>query len=132
MINKMTRKIYFEELSEICERASDQERKAVQAERLSVKLKQMEYLRNHIGEEFEGVISGITNFGMFIELSNILAEGLVKLRDMDDDFYFHDEKNYALLGQRKGKKYRLGDKVKVQIIRIDEEKRGIDFLLLND
>ena len=127
------KQVYDEKgLNEICERASDQERKAVTAERISVKLKQMEYLRNHIGEEFEGVISGITNFGMFIELSNILAEGLVKLRDMDDDFYFHDEKNYALLGQRTGKKYRLGDKVKVQIIRIDEEKRGIDFLLLND
>lgn len=130
---KNGRQVYDENrLNEICERASDQERKAVTAERISVKLKQMEYLRNHIGEEFEGVISGITNFGMFIELSDILAEGLVKLRDMDDDFYFHDEKNYALLGQRNGKKYRLGDKVRVQIIRIDEEKRGIDFLLLND
>jgi ribonuclease R len=120
------------ELNEICERSSDQERKAVTAERLSVKLKQMEYLRNHIGDEFEGVISGITNFGMFVELSNILAEGLVKLRDMDDDFYFYDEKNYALLGKRTGKKYRLGDKVSVRVIRIDEEKRGIDFLLLNN
>ncbi len=120
------------ELNEICERSSDQERKAVTAERISVKLKQMEYLRNHIGDEFEGVISGITNFGMFVELSNILAEGLVKLRDMDDDFYFYDEKNYALLGKRTGKKYRLGDKVNVRVIRIDEEKRGIDFLLLNN
>jgi ribonuclease R len=120
------------ELNEICERSSDQERKAVTAERISVKLKQMEYLRNHIGDEFEGVISGITNFGMFVELSNILAEGLVKLRDMDDDFYFYDEKNYALLGKRTGKKYRLGDKVSVRVIRIDEEKRGIDFLLLNN
>ena len=69
---------------------------------------------------------------MFVELSNILAEGLVKLRDMDDDFYFYDEKNYALLGKRTGKKYRLGDKVSVRVIRIDEEKRGIDFLLLNN
>jgi ribonuclease R len=92
----------------------------------------MEYLRNHIGEEFEGIISGITNFGMFVELSNILAEGLVKLRDMDDDFYFYDEKNYALIGKRTGKKYRLGDKVSVRVIRIVEEKRGIDFLLLNN
>ena len=92
----------------------------------------MEYLRNHIGEEFDGVISGITNFGMFVELSNLLSEGLVKLRDMDDDFYFYDEKNYALLGKQSGKKYRLGDKVNVRVIRIDEEKRGIDFLLLNN
>jgi ribonuclease R len=120
------------ELNDICERSSDQERKAVTAERISVKLKQMEYLRNHIGEEFEGIISGITNFGMFVELSNILAEGLVKLRDMDDDFYFYDEKNYALIGKRTGKKYRLGDKVSVRVIRIVEEKRGIDFLLLNN
>ncbi len=124
------RKLFnYHQLEEYCDHASAQERSAVNAERLSVKLKQMEFLRNKLGEEFVAVISGVTNFGLFVELEDTLAEGLVSIRDMDDDFYIFDEKNYTLYGKRKGKKYRLGDKVNVKLIRIDEDKREIDFIL---
>ncbi len=118
------------QLNEICEHTSAQERVAVDAERLSVKLKQMEFLKEKLGSDFEGIISGVTNFGLFIELSDTLAEGLVSMRDMDDDYYEFDEKNYSLVGRRNKRTFRLGDKVTVKLIRVDEEKREIDFLIV--
>ena len=127
---KTEKNLSLEELEEICNHASAQERNAVNAERLSVKLKQIEYLKVKVGEEFHGVVSGITHFGIFIELSQNLAEGLIRMRDMDDDYYIFDEKNYAILGRRTGKRIRLGDKINVKLIRVDEEKRELDFTLL--
>jgi ribonuclease R len=117
-------------LRNIADHSSFQERNAVNAERQSVKIKQAEYLSSKLGDEFNGVISGVNNFGLFVELSETLAEGLVRIRDLEDDFYIYDEKNYALIGKYKAKKYRIGDKVKVQLIRVDKNKREIDFLLL--
>ncbi len=119
-------------LDDYAVQASERERIAVKAERVSVKLKQMEYLKNHLGEVFCGVISGVTNFGIFVQLTENLADGMIRLRDMEDDFYIYDEKNYLLKGKSTGKRYRLGDKVKVQLIRIDEERREINFLLSED
>ncbi|MGE5362952.1 MAG: ribonuclease R [Bacteroidota bacterium] len=116
-----------DELEEICEHTSATERNAVNAERLSVKLKQLEFLRDHLGEDFHGIVSGITSFGMFIELTDSLAEGLIRLRDMDDDYYYYDEKNYSLTGKITKKRYRLGDKIVVKLIRVDEDRREIDF-----
>jgi len=121
-----------EELEEICDHASAQERNAVNAERLSVKLKQIEYLKGKLGQEFHGVVSGITHFGIFIELSQNLAEGLIRLRDMDDDYYIFDEKNYSVTGKRNGRRIRLGDKVNVKLVGIDEEKKTIDFILMDE
>jgi len=118
-------------LESICEHSSAQERNAVNAERLSVKLKQMEYLKNKIGQEFTAVISGITNFGIFVELRETLSEGLIRLRDIKDDYYLFDEKQYAIVGRESGNRYRLGDKIDVKLIRVDESKREIDFALLN-
>lgn len=118
-------------LENICEHSSTQERNAVEAERLSIKIKQLEYLKDMVGEEFNGVISGITHFGMFVGLSHNLAEGLVRLSDMNDDFYIWEEKQYRLIGKHTEKVYRLGDKVKVQLIRVDEDKREIDFLIVD-
>lgn len=129
--NKLEKKYTAEELEEICEHASAQERNAINAERLSVKLKQIEYLKSKVGKEFHGVVSGITNFGIFIELSQNLAEGLIRFRDMEDDYYVFDEKNYSITGRRTGKRIRLGDKVNVKLIRVDEEKREIDFILID-
>lgn len=129
---KLEKNLSLEELEEICDHASAQERNAVNAERLSVKLKQIEYLKGKVGEDFHGVVSGITHFGIFIELSHTLAEGLIRLRDMNDDYYVFDEKNYSILGKRTGRKIRLGDKVNVKLIRVDQEKREIDFVLLPD
>ena len=130
--NNLENNLSLEELEEICNHSSAQERNAVNAERLSVKLKQIEYLKGKVGEEFHGVVSGITHFGIFIELSQTLSEGLIRLRDMQDDFYVYDEKNYSINGKRTGRRIRLGDKVNVKLIRVDEEKREIDFILLED
>lgn len=118
------------QLEEICENISASERNAVEAERFSVKQKQIEYLKNHQGSEFSAIISGITNFGIFVKITDILAEGLIKLRDLDDDYYIHDEKNYAIIGKRTKKQYRLGDKIQVKLIRIDEERSELDFIIL--
>ena len=130
--SNIEKNLSLEELEEICNHSSAQERNAVNAERMSVKLKQIEYLKGKVGEEFHGVVSGITHFGIFIELSQTLSEGLIKLRDMHDDFYVYDEKNYAINGKRTGRRIRLGDKVNVKLVRVDEEKREIDFILLED
>jgi ribonuclease R len=118
------------ELFEICDHASAQERNAVSAERLSIKLKQMEFLKDKLGNDYEGIISGVTNFGLFIEVTENLAEGLVRMRDLDDDYYEFDEKNYSLVGRRNNRAFRLGDKVTVKLIRVDEEKREVDFLIV--
>lgn len=128
----LEKNLSVEELEEICDHASAQERNAINAERQSVKLKQIEYLKGKVGENFHGVVSGITHFGIFIELSQSLAEGLIRLRDMDDDYYIFDEKNYSITGKRYGRRIRLGDKVNVKLIGVDEEKREIDFILLDE
>lgn len=119
------------ELENICDHISSQERKAINAERLSVKLKQIEYLQNKIGEKFSGIISGITNFGFFVELNETLAEGLVRLSSIENDYYILDEKNHCLIGRDTGKRYRLGDKVYVKLVRADREKRIVDFSITN-
>ncbi|MGE5410595.1 MAG: ribonuclease R [Clostridiales bacterium] len=129
--NRGTNFYTYHELEEMCEHTSATERSAVSAERLSVKLKQTEFLQNHVGEDFHGVISGITNFGIFVELTQSLAEGLVRLKDMEDDYYIYDEKKYSLFGRRNHKVYRLGDKINVRLIRVDLEKREIDFIIID-
>jgi ribonuclease R len=103
------------------------ERRAIEAERESVKVKQVEYMARHLGDELEGIISGVTNFGLFVEINDLLIEGLVRMRDLGDDYYVYDEKNYALTGRRTRKRYRLGDKIAVQVMRVDIEDREIDF-----
>ncbi|MHB1687106.1 MAG: ribonuclease R [Ignavibacteriaceae bacterium] len=118
------------QLEEISEHISTCERNAVDAERLSVKMKQIEYLQNHIGDEFDALISGITHFGIFVKISEILAEGLIRLRDMEGDFYVYDEKKYALIGRATKKQFRLGDKIKVRLVRADMEKSELDFIIL--
>jgi len=119
----------IKKLEEICEHSSLMERSAVSAERLSIKLKQIEYLKNKIGETFNGIISGITNFGIFVEISSNLAEGLIHLRELDDDFYELDEKSYSIVGSKNKKQYRLGDKIIVKLKSVNEAKREIDFIL---
>jgi ribonuclease R len=130
--NNKSGQIYsLEKLEEICENISASERNAVEAERFSIKQKQIEYLQNHLGNEFSAIISGITNFGIFVKITDILAEGLVRLRDLDDDYYIYDEKKYAIIGKRTKKQYRLGDKIHVKLIRIDEERSELDFIILD-
>lgn len=124
------KKFGWKKLEELCEHSSLMERNAISAERLSIKLKQIEYLKNKVGETFNGVISGITHFGIFIELSDSLAEGLIHLRDLEDDYYELDEKSYSIVGSTNEKQFRLGDKLKVKIKSVNEEKREINFTLL--
>jgi ribonuclease R len=106
------------------------EKLAEDAERASIKYKQVEFLQDRIGEDFEGIISGVMEWGVFVELTDSKCEGLVHIRDLDDDFYIYDERNYCIIGQSKGKKYQLGDPVRVKLIRADLEKKQIDFLML--
>ena len=118
------------ELDEISDHISICERNAVDAERLSVKLKQIEYLSGHLGEEFSAIISGLTHFGIFVKIIDILAEGLIRLRDLEGDFYVYDEKKYALIGRATKKQFRLGDHVQVKLVRVDLEKTELDFIIV--
>jgi ribonuclease R len=109
---------------------SQMEKRAADAERASVKYKQAEYLLNQIGSEYLGIISGVTEWGMYVEIEENKCEGMIRLRDLTDDFYALDEKNYAIIGQRKKKKYQLGDEVQVKVKNVDLTKRQIDFTLV--
>ncbi len=117
-----------ERLDTELEHCSKRERTAVDAERESVKLKQVEYAQEHVGETFDGVVTGVTNFGVFVELSALLVEGLVHVREMDDDYYEYDESTFALVGERSGTRYQVGNPVEVQLAGVDVDKREIDLL----
>jgi ribonuclease R len=121
-----------EEYEEKCKHSSDMERKAMEAERASVKYKQAEYLMDRIGEEFDGLISGVSKWGIFVELTESKCEGMVSLRLMNDDFYYLDEENYRIIGQRWGKIYRLGDKIRIKVKKIDLQKKQMDFDLVRN
>jgi ribonuclease R len=121
-----------EELAARCEHCSEQERNAEEAERESVKLKQVEYVQEHVGDVFEGVVSGVTKFGVFVELTELLVEGLVHVRDMDDDYYVYDESTYTMRGENTGKSYRPGDSVTVEVVGADIDSREIDLLFVDD
>ena len=112
--------------------ASQMEKKAADAERASVKYKQAEFLENNVGNIYTGIISGVTEWGMYVEIIENKCEGMVRLRDITDDFYVLDEKNYCIIGQRKKKKYQLGDDVKIKVKKVDLSKRQIDFTLITE
>lgn len=115
-------------LSDICKVSSEAERRAVEAERESVKVKQVQFMRDHIGDEFEGTIAGVTSFGMFVEVDDLLVEGLVHVREMDD-YYEFVQGQFQLKGRRSGKVYQLGGRVKVKVLRVNMERHEIDFAL---
>lgn len=114
----------------MCAQSTEREIAAMEAERDSIKLKQVEYMASHVGEAFEGIISGINDWGMFIEESGTMAEGLVRTRSMRDDFYELAEHGFRLTGTRTGKAYSLGDKVRMRLARVDIEQKTIDWELL--
>jgi ribonuclease R len=117
-------------LPEICDQSSEMERVAMEAERASVKVMQVEYMKRHVGDTFHAIISGVTNFGLFVEITDLLVEGLIHVRDMEGDFYVYDEKQYSLTGRKSKKRYRLGDKIEIRVVRVDTEEREIDFSLV--
>jgi len=116
----------------LCKHSSDMEQRAVQAERASVKYKQAEYLSDKIGFPFEGVISGVTDWGFFVELIENKCEGLVHIRTLLDDFYFFDEDNFCIIGKTTGRKYVLGDKVKVAVTGVNISKKQVDMELYQE
>jgi len=120
---------YYEKL---CQHCSQMEKKAADAERASVKYKQAEFLKDQIGVVYTGIISGVTEWGMYVEIIENKCEGMIRLREISDDFYTLDEKNYAIIGQRKRKVYRLGDEVKIRVKNVDLTKKQIDFSLVQD
>jgi ribonuclease R len=116
-----------EEYDKKCRHSSDMEKRASDAERASIKYKQVEYLGERIGKTFSGVITGVTEWGVYVEILENKCEGMIRLRDMADDYYHFDEKNYCIRGTRTGNVYRLGDKVTINVKKTDLEKRTIDF-----
>jgi len=113
---------------EMCKHCSEMEYRAVQAERASDKYKEVEYMRDHLGEVFMASISGITEWGVYAELEETKIEGMISMRDLDDDFYMFDEQNYCLVGHYSKKKYQLGDKIEVKIARANLERKQLDFI----
>jgi len=119
-------------LEELCKHSSDMEQLAANAERASIKYKQVEYMGDHMGEVYKGVISGVTEWGLYVELTDSMCEGLVPVRDLADDYYDFDESNYCLVGRRRGTRYRLGDNVTVKVARASLEKKQLDFVLVDE
>jgi ribonuclease R len=117
-------------LPAIARQSSDMERLAMEAERAAVKVVQVEYMKRHIGDEFAAVVSGVVRFGIFVELTDTLVQGMVHVRDLDDDYYVYEEKRYALVGRHNGRQYRLGDPVHVKVLRVNPEERQIDFAMV--
>lgn len=126
------RSVNLEKLEDKCKHSSEMEQLAATAERSSIKYKQVEYMADRLGEVFSGVISGVTEWGLYVELDDNKCEGLVPMRDLADDYYDFDEKNYCLVGRRHNNRYRLGDMVTVQVARADINKRMLDFVLVED
>lgn len=112
-----------------CEHSSNMEQVASNAERASIKYKQVEFMADKIGQVFDGVISGITEWGVYVELVENKCEGMIPIRDLDDDYYVMDEKNYCLVGRRFNKKYQLGDELSVKVAKANLDKKQLDFVL---
>ncbi len=126
------RSVNLQKLEDQCKHSSEMEQLAATAERSSIKYKQVEYMQEHIGDKFSGIISGVTEWGLYVELNDNLCEGLVPMRDLADDYYDFDEKNHCLVGRRHNHRYRLGDNVDIRVARADLEKKQLDFVLLDD
>ena len=118
-----------EKYEELCEHCSDMEQVAQQAERDSIKYKMVEFMIDKVGEEYDAHISGIQSYGIYCEIDENHCEGMVPMRDLDDDYYDFDEKNYCLVGRRHHHKYQLGDAIRIKVARANMEKRQLDFAL---
>ena len=111
-------------------KSSQREMEAVSAERDSIKFKQVEYLMNRIGETFSGVITGVTDWGIYVQESTTLADGMVRLATIKSDFFEHEASKYRIKGQKTGKTYQLGDAVTVKLVNADKDARQLDFELI--
>jgi len=113
-----------------CEHSSEREKRAADAERASIKYKQVEYMTMAEDREYDGLISGVTEWGVYVEIVDTKVEGMVRMSDLDDDYYEYDEKKYRIVGRKTGKVYRLGDRVTVRIKKTDIDRRLIDLVFV--
>jgi len=120
------------EWEEKCKHCSNREQLAANAERASIKYKQVEFIGEKLGQTFEGVISGVTDGGLFVELVENKCEGMIPIRELSNDYYIFDDKNYCLEGRNTGRKFQLGDEITVKVIRANLEKKQLDFALVNN
>ncbi len=123
------RSVSEQKYEDLCEHSSAMEQVAANAERASVKYKQVEFMSERLGQVYDGVISGVTEWGLYVELNENKCEGMIPIRDLDDDYYEFDEKNYCLRGRRKRRTYSLGDAITVKVARANLEKKQLDFAL---
>lgn len=119
----------FYPLEQVALQASERERASVDAERMAVDLKKIRFMGQHIGKKFFGTVSGVTGFGFFVELSDVLVEGLVPLSALNDDYYVYDEKHHVLRGESTRKTYRIGDRLEILVVRVDTERLRVEFAL---
>ncbi len=115
-----------------CKHLSDMERRAMEAEWASVKYKQVEFMQDKVGEEFDGVITGVTEWGIYVEIVENKCEGMVAMRDLTDDFYEFDEENFRITGRKTRKEYRLGDKTRILVARADLSRKQLDFVMADE
>ena len=126
------RTVQKDKYEELCVHSSEMEQIAANAERASIKYKQVEYMSERIGKEFDGIISGVTEWGLYVEVDESKCEGMVPMRDLTDDYYDFDEKCYCLTGRKKHKKYSLGDHVRIKVAKANLEKKQLDYTLVED
>jgi len=129
-IEESGKSVNKQEYEEKCKHSSDMEQLAANAERASIKYKQVEFMSDKLGRTFKAVISGIAEWGIYAEIEENKCEGLVPMRELDDDFYEFDEKNYRLLGRRTRREYRLGDEIEIKVVRTNLERKQLDFAIV--
>ncbi|MCX6236884.1 MAG: ribonuclease R [Bacteroidia bacterium] len=126
------RSVQADQYEEMCKHSSAMESKAANAERASIKYKQVEFMADKIGQQFKGVISGVKEWGIYVELDENKCEGMIPLFELTDDFYEFDEKNYCIIGRRTHKKYQLGDVIEIEIARANLDKKQLDFRIVGE
>lgn len=119
-------------LKKISEVSSERERVALEAERESIKIKQVEWIADHLGKTFNGLISGVTAYGIFVQIIPYLIEGFIRFEDLSDDYYLYDEKTYSLIGKQFGRTFRLGDPISIVVKKVNHELKQIDFMLVQE
>ena len=131
-LNQNGRSASVNKYSDYCEHCSAQEQVAANAERASIKYKQVEFMSEHIGEEYDAIISGVTEWGIYAEINDNKCEGMIPLRTLQDDYYEYDDANYCLVGRRKHRKYVIGDPLRVRIVRANIDKKQLDFEIADE
>ena len=126
-LNQGSRSVNAAKYESLCEHCSAQEQVAANAERASIKYKQVEFMTEHIDEEFDAVISGVTEWGIYAEINENKCEGMIPLRTLEDDYYEYDDANYCLVGRRHHRKYTIGDPLRIRIVRANLERKQLDF-----